>query len=201
LKLTNRQITGITYLAIVLAILVILLLSQQWITTTFIPYLQYLYEYTAFLAIVFLNYLDQYLIWGTFIILSVIATIVRLIRIYPQEREEPEKLIAKGRVYMWWSQVSNWDEGMYFRWQFSQRFAPLLLDTLSRGMGLSMNQGKNMLENDDLEAPDIVLEYLKAAYNKRILDYFSTERVIIEKPIGLNINSHQLLDKIEITKQ
>lgn len=201
MKLTNRQITGITYLVIVLALLMVLLLSQQWITETFIPYLQYLYEYTAYLAIVFLNYLDQYLIWGTFIILSIIATIVRLIRIYPQHREQPETLTAKGRVYTWWSQVSNWDEGMYFRWQFSQRFAPLLLDTLSRGMGLDVKQGKSMLDNDDLEAPEIVLEYLKAAYNKRILDYFSTERVIIEKPIGLNIEPHQLLDKIEVNTQ
>lgn len=158
-----------------------------------IPYLGYLIGY----ALIVFDLIDQYLIWGTFIIITITFVIAQLIRLRPKTSESQKEVSPQGRVHTWNRQVSNWDEGIYFKWQFSQKFAPLLLDVLSSYRGLSTNQGYQLLETDRLDAPAIVIEYLNAAYNKRILDYFSTQKAILEKSMGLNYEPHQILDEME----
>ena len=165
----------------------------QYIATPFSKILQYLGWFIGLLG----RALDQYLIWGTFIIISTIITITSLVTIQRGYASENNSQQLQGEISQWVNRLNNANRGIYFKWQLSQHIAPLILETLAYKQGLQTSQVFYSLKQKKLDIPKDILTYLQIAYSEDAHLFFSTNPKAGEQSSPLNISINKIINYLD----
>ena len=151
-------------------------------------------QYALWLAGLLGKALDQYLIWGTFVILSSIAAIVSLTKSWQPRVSDKVSTHSHGGISVWIRRLELLEKGIYFRWRLSQEIAPILVNAIGYTDGLTQKQTRTLIEKKNLDLPENILGYLHVAYSKDAQVFFSTNPLAEKTSSPLKIPLAELLD-------
>lgn len=117
---------------------------------------------------------DQELIWGALVLVAVLLTAATFSRMWAGSKSSPVHVPQrKGRVDFWEEQLDALEEGIYYRWRFSQEIGTLIMTRLSLETGEPVKILEQQLQEGDLGLPEDIERFLRDAYKVKLHEFYT----------------------------
>jgi hypothetical protein len=189
--MTRKLLLFIVFFLIFLAISLVFLQDLIW------EFIAVPLAYLIWIGKLFFKSLDQKALWISFLIISLITSVLSL---NISSKRTLETIFVRGArvkgVLLWKERLEDTKRGEYLRWRLAQHLSTMVLEGVAYRHGLTFDQAKKKLRDGALEIPETIRTYLEASQKMPVITG-RLKRLLTPTESPLDIDPEMIVEYLE----